>query len=103
MSRLELRDQVTGERISLIEQIDKSISNPEKRRVELMTRIGETLKVATESGFAGSFFTLTAPSKYHAFTAFRHRNLQMEWRKPRKTQNYLNHVWQLIRAELCAP
>lgn len=100
MSRLELEDQVTGERISLIEQIDKSISNPEKRRVELMTRIGGFEKVATESGFAGSFFTLTAPSKYHAFTAFGHRNHKWNRASPRKTQNYLNHVWQLIRAEL---
>lgn len=100
MSRLELEDQVTGERISLIEQIDKSISNPEKRRVELMTRIGGFEKVATESGFAGSFFTLTAPSKYHAFTAFGHRNHKWNGASPHKTQNYLNHVWQLIRAEL---
>ncbi|WP_239043254.1 replication endonuclease [Citrobacter freundii] len=100
MSRLELEDQVTGERISLIEQIDKSISNPEKRRVELMTRIGGFEKVATESGFAGSFFTLTAPSKYHAFTAFGHRNHKWNGASPRRTQNYLNHVWQLIRAEL---
>ncbi|HDG1685946.1 TPA: replication endonuclease [Kluyvera cryocrescens] len=100
MSRLELEDQVTGERISLIEQIDKSISNPEKRRVELMTRIGGFEKVATESGFAGSFFTLTAPSKYHAFTAFGHRNHKWNGASPRKTQNYLNRVWQLIRAEL---
>ena len=100
MSRLELEDQVTGERISLIEQIDKSISNPEKRRVELMTRIGGFEKVATESGFAGSFFTLTAPSKYHAFTAFGHRNSKWNGASPRKTQNYLNRVWQLIRAEL---
>ena len=60
MSRLELEDQVTGERMSLIEQIDKSVSNPEKRRVELMTRIGGFERVATESGYAGSFFTLTA-------------------------------------------
>lgn len=100
MIRLELEDQVTGERISLIEQIDKSISNPEKRRVELMTRIGGFEKVATESGFAGSFFTLTAPSKYHAFTAFGHRNRKWNGASPRKTQNYLNRVWQLIRAEL---
>ncbi|WP_161554394.1 replication endonuclease, partial [Escherichia coli] len=40
MSRLELEDEETKERLSLIEQIDKSISNPALRRVELMTRIG---------------------------------------------------------------
>lgn len=100
MSSLELEDQVTGERLSLIEQIDKSVSNPEKRRVELMTRIGGFEKVATESGYAGSFFTLTAPSKYHAFTAFGHRNHKWNGASPRRSQRYLNRVWQQIRAEL---
>ncbi|EPH5845198.1 replication endonuclease [Enterobacter ludwigii] len=100
MSRLELEDQVTGERMSLIEQIDKSVSNPEKRRVELMTRIGGFEKVATESGYAGSFFTLTAPSKYHAYTAFGHRNHKWNGASPRRTQRYLNQIWQQIRAEL---
>ncbi|MFX4310936.1 replication endonuclease [Enterobacter sp. 63] len=100
MSSLELEDQVTGERMSLIEQIDKSVSNPEKRRVELMTRIGGFEKVATESGYAGSFFTLTAPSKYHAYTAFGHRNHKWNGASPRRSQRYLNQIWQQIRAEL---
>ncbi|MGW8843201.1 replication endonuclease [Enterobacter hormaechei] len=100
MSRLELEDQVTGERMSLIEQIDKSVSNPEKRRVELMTRIGGFEKVATESGYAGSFFTLTTPSKYHAYTAFGHRNHKWNGASPRRSQRYLNQIWQQIRAEL---
>lgn len=100
MSRLELEDQVTGERMSLIEQFDKSVSNPEKRRVELMTRIGGFEKVATESGYAGSFFTLTAPSKYHAYTAFGHRNHKWNGASPRRSQRYLNQIWQQIRAEL---
>ncbi|HFZ6018133.1 TPA: replication endonuclease [Escherichia coli] len=100
MSRLEFEDQVTGERMSLIEQIDKSVSNPEKRRVELMTRIGGFEKVATESGYAGSFFTLTAPSKYHAYTAFGHRNHKWNGASPRRSQRYLNQIWQQIRAEL---
>ncbi|MBS6013829.1 MAG: replication endonuclease [Enterobacter cloacae] len=100
MSRLELEDQVTGERMSLIEQIDKSVSNPEKRRVELMTRIGGFEKVATESGYAGSFFTLTAPSKYHAYTAFGHRNHKWNGASPRRSKRYLNQIWQQIRAEL---
>jgi hypothetical protein len=94
MARLELEDQDTKERISLIEQIDKSISNPALRRVELMTRIGGFEKVATESGYAGQFFTLTAPSKYHAYTVFGHRNAKWNGASPRATQRYLNRVWQ---------
>lgn len=100
MARLELEDQETKERISLIDQIDKSISNPALRRVELMTRIGGFEKVATESGYAGQFFTLTAPSKYHAYTVFGHRNAKWNGASPRATQRYLNRVWQQIRAEL---
>ncbi|WP_279204417.1 replication endonuclease [Obesumbacterium proteus] len=100
MARLELEDQDTKERISLIEQIDKSISNPALRRVELMTRIGGFEKVATESGYVGQFFTLTAPSKYHAYTVFGHRNAKWNGSSPRATQRYLNRVWQQIRAEL---
>ena len=100
MSKLELEDQDTGERISLIEQIDKSISNPEKRRNELMTRIGGFEKVATLEGYTGSFFTLTAPSSYHAYSYSGHRNSKWNGKNPRQTQRYLNRVWQQIRAEL---
>ncbi|MFZ1871935.1 MAG: replication endonuclease [Chania sp.] len=100
MSRLELEDKETKERISLVEQIDKSISNPVKRRVELMTRIGGFEKVANSEGFTGSFFTLTAPSKYHAYTMFGHRNAKWNGASPRKTQRYLTRLWQQIRAEL---
>lgn len=100
MARLELEDQDTKERISLIDQIDKSISNPEKRRVELMTRIGGFEKVANDGGFAGQFFTLTAPSKFHAYTVSGHRNAKWNGASPRATQRYLNRLWQQIRAEL---
>ncbi|HHQ6595540.1 TPA: replication endonuclease [Serratia fonticola] len=100
MSRLELEDKETKERFSLIEQIDKSISNPAYRRVELMTRIGGFEKVANNEGFAGSFFTLTAPSKYHAYTVFGHRNAKWNGASPRATQRYLTRLWQQIRAEL---
>ncbi|WP_392989736.1 replication endonuclease [Serratia ureilytica] len=100
MARLELEDQDTKERISLIDQIDKSISNPALRRVELMTRIGGFEKVANDSGFYGQFFTLTAPSKYHAYTMFGHRNPKWNGASPRATQRYLNRIWQRIRAEL---
>lgn len=100
MSKLELEDQDTKERISLIEQIDKSISNPEKRRIELMTRIGGFEKIANENGFAGSFFTLTTPSRYHAWSMFGHRNAKWSRTSPRVAQRYLNRIWQQIRAEL---
>ncbi|MGT8566623.1 replication endonuclease [Klebsiella oxytoca] len=97
---LEIEDKETGERFSLLEQIDKSTSNPEKRRVELMTRIGGFEKAANEWGYVGSYFTITTPSKYHAYTAFGHRNGKWQGSSPRDAQKYLNTIWQQIRAEL---
>lgn len=97
---LEIEDKETGERFSLLEQIDKSNSNPEKRRVELMTRIGGFEKAANEWGYVGSYFTITTPSKYHAYTAFGHRNGKWLGGSPRDAQKYLNTIWQQIRAEL---
>lgn len=100
MAGLEIEDTETGERFSLLEQIDKSTSNPENRRVELMTRIGGFEKVANDQGFVGSFFTITTPSRYHAFNAFGHRNSKWQGGSPREAQKYLNTIWQRIRAEL---
>ncbi|MEG0208816.1 replication endonuclease [Hafnia sp.] len=100
MSGLEIEDEKTGERLSLIEQIDSSVSNPAKRRVELMTRIGGFEKIAKEQGYSGVFFTLTAPSKYHAYTMYGHRNAKWQGISPRKTQRYLTQLWEQIRAEL---
>lgn len=100
MAGLEIEDTETGERFSLLEQIDKSTSNPEKRRIELMTRIGGFEKVANAHGYVGSFFTITTPSKYHAFSAFGHRNAKWQGSSPRATQHYLNTIWSQIRAEL---
>lgn len=100
MSKLELEDQDTKERISLIDQIDKSISNPALRRVELMTRISGFEKIANEQGFAGIFFTLTTPGRYHAWSMFGHRNARWSGASPRAAQRYLNRIWQQVRAEL---
>lgn len=100
LSQFELEDEETGERISLIDQIDKSISNPEKRRTELMTRISGFDKAAEAAGFVGEFFTLTSPSKYHAYTVFGPRNPKWQVNNPRDTQTYLNKIWQRIRASL---
>lgn len=100
MSKLELEDQDTKERISLLDQIDKSISNPALRRVELMTRISGFEKIANEQGFAGIFFTLTTPSRYHAWSIFGHRNARWSGASPRTAQRYLNRIWQQVRAEL---
>lgn len=103
LERLELEDQDTGERISLMEQINKSVSNPELRRTELMTRIGGFERIAKDAGYVGMFFTLTAPSKYHARNHQGHRN--PKWLRggqptPAQTQKYFTHLWSQIRTAL---
>jgi hypothetical protein len=99
MSKLELEDQDTKERISLIDQIDKSISNPALRRVELMTRISGFEKIANEQGFAGIFHPHYAVALSRV-EAFGHRNARWSGASPRAAQRYLNRIWQQVRAEL---
>ena len=55
-----------GQSFTLADLSERGVSNPEKRRLELMTRIRGFEEVAIESGHIGLFLTLTCPSKYHA-------------------------------------
>lgn len=82
ISRHELGDIKSKQRISLIEQIDKTILNPALRHIELMIRIGIFENVAIKSAYSGQFFTLTAPSN-HAYTVFGHRGPEWNGANPR--------------------
>jgi hypothetical protein len=59
-----------------------------------MTRIRGFENIAEESGFVGSFVTLTAPSAYHA------NSRKFNGNKPNKTQKYLTSTWAKVRAKL---
>lgn len=96
---LELEDE-DGNRISLIEKYDGSVANPAIRRCELMTRIRGFENICSEMGFAGEFYTLTAPSKYHATTKAGYRNGRWNGASPSETQGYLTGLWARIRAKL---
>ncbi|WP_455915563.1 replication endonuclease [Pantoea agglomerans] len=97
---MELEDEITGERISLIEKYDGSVANPSIRRGELMNRINGFEKICNEMGFVGEFYTLTAPSRYHATIKTGHRNRKWNGASPADTQRYLCGVWQKVRAKL---
>ncbi len=96
---LELEDE-EGNRISLIEKYDGSVANPAIRRCELMTRIRGFENICNDLGYVGEFYTLTAPSKYHATTKAGYRNSKWKGTSPSDTQGYLTSLWARIRAKL---
>lgn len=96
---LELEDE-EGNRISLIEKYDGSIANPAIRRCELMARIRGFENICSGLGYVGEFYTITAPSKYHATTKAGYRNTKWNGSSPADTQSYLTGLWARIRAKL---
>ena len=100
LQAMELEDQDTGERISLLDKVMGSVSNPKIARHELMVRMRGFEDMANEMGLVGMFYTLTAPSRYHATHVHSgKRNDKYCNASPRKTQKYLCNVWSRVRAK----
>lgn len=100
LQAMELEDQGTGERSSLLDKVMGSVSNPKIARHELMVRMRGFEDMANEMGLAGMFYTLTAPSRYHATHVHSgKRNDKYCNASPRKTQKYLCNVWSRVRAK----
>lgn len=81
----------------------RGVSNLVNRRNELMTRLAGFEGVAKDAGDIGVFYTLTAPSKYHSYTAKPCKpnpNPKYAGFSPAETQTYMNGVWRRIRAKL---
>lgn len=90
-----------GERISLSDAIESSVSNPRNRRSELMCRIAGVEQYAKEVGMVGTFLTFTCPSRMHARHSRNGRpNRNYDGTTPKEAHQYLNTVWQRIRAKL---
>lgn len=98
LKAMELEDQDTGERISLIDKVAGSVANPANRRRELMTRMRGFEELAKLEGLAGDFYTLTAPSRYHSMQHNGRRNNKYCGASPREAQQYLCKVWARTRA-----
>ncbi|WP_196244116.1 replication endonuclease [Xenorhabdus bovienii] len=96
---MELEDE-EGNRISLIDKYYGSVANPAIRRTEMMVRIRGFENICNELGYVAEFYTLTAPSKYHATTRHGHRNRKWNGCSPADTQQYLSGLWAKIRAKL---
>ncbi|MGC6387248.1 replication endonuclease [Ewingella sp. S1.OA.A_B6] len=94
----DAQNLATGERKSLTDMIDGSNANPAKRRCELMVRMRGFEDLADEMGMAGEFYTITAPSSYHAVHSKGGFVSQWNAASPRQTQKYLCGVWAKARA-----
>lgn len=93
LESMELENE-NGEIINLIEVANSSQANPEIRRNELMLRIRETEEYADDAGDVGMFYTVTAPSRMHRNSS------KWDGTYPRQVQEYLTHVWGLVRSSL---
>ncbi|SBS65518.1 replication endonuclease [Vibrio atlanticus] len=95
-----LKDEETGEEAELSDTVLKSVSNPAIRRHELMTRCRGCEDVGNMLELQGLFLTLTTPSVFH--NHYKKGSFIPHWNgaSPRGAQEYLNNVWQRIRAKL---
>jgi len=93
-----------GQSYTLQELSDRGVANPELRRKELMARIGGFERLSANTGlFIAMFYTITCPSKYHAYHVHGERNekwVQAGMPSPRDAQNYLNGMWKEARSAL---
>lgn len=89
-----------GFSIPLSEVASHTVSNPAIRRAELMVRIRGFEEVAKHCGHAAVFTTITTPSRMHATHSNGLANPKFDGSSVADAQEYLNHVWQLIRAKL---
>ena len=100
LQAMELEDQDTGERSSLLDKVMGSVSNPKIARHELMVRMRGFEDLANEMGLVGMFYTLTAPSRYHStHVNSGRRNDKYRDVSPRQTHKYLCKVWARVRAK----
>jgi hypothetical protein len=91
----------TGEALDLADVVEGSIANPEVKRAELMTRIKGCDAIAAENGDKCEFWTLTAPSRFHAQRIIGEKafiNPEFSGASPRECQSYLSKVWARARA-----
>ncbi|MDH2998076.1 hypothetical protein A1D22_09330 [Pasteurellaceae bacterium LFhippo2] len=88
------------EQVELLDMFLRSSSNPQLRRLEMMTRLRGIEEWAEENDYQALFLTLTAPSSYHAQHSKGGQNRKWSGASPKQTQAYLNKIWAQGRAIL---
>lgn len=92
-----------GDEFSLADLSDASNANPSHRRSGLMVQIRGMADYAKEYGHAPLFAVVTCPSRMHVFkidqtTGKAIPNARFDGTAPRAAQDYLQGLWQRIRA-----
>ena len=96
-----LVDLESAEELALREVVAGSLANPENRRAEMMVRIRGADEYADIYAHRVEFWTLTAPSRYHAqrvVGATAEPNPAYDGKTPKDAQRYLSGVWAKARA-----
>jgi hypothetical protein len=96
-----LVDLESAEEVSLQAAVESSVANPANRRSEMMVRIRGADELAEIDAHAVEFWTLTAPSRYHAQRvtgATAEANPRYCGAAPGEAQAYLRGVWARARA-----
>ena len=96
-----LVDLDSGDEVKLADVVRGSLANPENRRAEMMVRIRGADELADIYAYKVEFWTLTAPSQYHAQRvtgATAEPNPAYSGKTPREAQAYLCSVWAASRA-----
>lgn len=92
-----------GQRYTLAELADLSVSNPRIRRAELMVRTRGFDEVSQVLGHVREFWTMTTPSRFHRWTTMGQsvrENPRWDGSTPRQAQQWLTACWSRIRAAL---
>lgn len=89
-----------GDRVALSDMVHGSVANPALRRCELMVRMRGFEDIANDEGLSGEFYTITAPSRFHAVHSKGGFVSQWNGCTPQDTQRYLCGVWAKARAAI---
>jgi hypothetical protein len=105
MKQMEAVNTDTGESMDLLAILKGSVSNPEIRRKEMMLQCRGLEDFAKNNGHVAAFYTITAPSKYHATYWDKRKQKAFDNKKyngatPKETQAYICKLWSRIRAKL---
>jgi len=83
-----------GERFSLEEVVKHSLANPSNRLAQMMARVAGLEKLGNYLGYVPTFYTVTAPSRFHKKSSY------YDGSSPSQARKHLQDKWEDIRAVL---